>query len=37
MSGMRTACLPRVMIAAEKSGQGKTLITCVLLSLLMDM
>ena len=37
MSGMRTACLPRVMIAAEKSGQGKTLLTCVLLSLLMDM
>lgn len=37
MSGRRTTFLPRVMIAAEKSGQGKTLLTCILLSLLSDM
>ena len=27
---------PRIMIAAEKSGGGKTLFTCVLLSLLKE-
>ena len=27
---------PRIMIAAEKSGGGKTLITCALLSLLKE-
>ena len=28
--------LPRIMIAAEKSGGGKTLFTCALLSLLKE-
>ena len=28
--------LPRIMIAAEKSGGGKTFFTCVLLSLLKE-
>lgn len=36
MSDVRTAEFPRFMIAAEKSGQGKTLITCALLELLLE-
>ena len=33
---MEKVQFPRFMVAAEKSGQGKTLITCALLELLKE-
>ena len=33
---MEQVQFPRFMVAAEKSGQGKTLITCALLELLKE-
>ena len=36
MAEQKICEFPRFMIAAEKSGQGKTMITCGLLSLLSD-